>query len=480
MNYISIPAHKNAPLESPPTDVPNGRWPVMIFDHGLGGTRNAYSHIAGSLASHGVVVFCPEHRDGSAVLSLIRDPKAQNRSSRRNTQRAVPYVRIGHTQTREVWQARDKQIRIRCWELGLLMEALAGLDIGDAHIIESNMNGTTPISVLQQFKGKINVQEPGKIIFSGHSFGAATVVQLLKSTYYADRDAVVSMAEPVFTPRADSAIRKQITERNLTILLDMWCFPMVSKSVAPLLALPLPAYADIPTAPGGTAILAVESETFFKWKEHLHTKARILSPSPTARVVSAADFERPSGVRMPEPNVFYVRDSAHLNQSDFGVLFPWVCKKVFGTDAPERVLRLNLRAALQFLRINDVPVARTRAGDLVEGGHVDKLDASNEAGAGASRDLDDGGISDDKAILDRRADGAVEAWSWIDIIGLGGEAAKTELELAAAGEEGERPLPENKDAERQMEGEMEPGATAPGDLEAETAGPVERPVAASA
>jgi platelet-activating factor acetylhydrolase len=359
------------------------------------------------------------------------------------------------------------------------MEALVGLDTGVGHIIESNLNGTTPLSALQQFQGKLDVHEPGRITFGGHSFGAATVVQLLKSTYYADRDELKSMEEPAFTPRPDSAIRKQITEKNPVLLLDMWCFPLVSKSFAPLLDLPLPAYADVPTALGGAAILVVESETFFKWTEHLHTKARILSPNPTASVVSAADFERPSGVRLPEPNVFYVKNSAHLNQSDFGVLFPWLCKKVFGADAPERALRLNLRAALQFLRINNVPVARTWAGDLVEGAHVDKLDASTTAGSDGHKDLSDG-IHEDQAILDRKADGAIEAWSWIDIIGLGGEAAKTELELAAAGETGQAFLPEDKDAELQMEGEMEPGTTAPGTLEAETAGEVVQPVAASA
>jgi platelet-activating factor acetylhydrolase len=226
-------------------------------------------------------------------------------------------------------------------------------------------------------------------------------------------------------------------------------------------------------------------ETFFKWKEHLHTKARILSPNPTARVVSAADFDRSesSGVRLPEPNVFYVKNSAHLNQSDFGVLFPWVCKKVFGSEAPERALRLNVRAALQFLRGNGTPVARTWTGDLVEGVHVDKLDASTGADSPAAGDGGpEDGIHDDEAILARKAgeDGPVEAWSWIDVIGLGGEAAKTERELAADGEAGQKFVPENRDAERQMEGEMEPGATAPGTLEAETAGTVEQPVAASA
>jgi len=46
----------------------------MIFSHGLGGTRNSYSHLVGSLASHGTVVFAIEHRDGSAPTTFIRQP----------------------------------------------------------------------------------------------------------------------------------------------------------------------------------------------------------------------------------------------------------------------------------------------------------------------------------------------------------------------------------------------------------------------
>lgn len=38
----------------------------MVFSHGLGGSRNSYCHLLGSLASHGVVVVAAEHRDGSA------------------------------------------------------------------------------------------------------------------------------------------------------------------------------------------------------------------------------------------------------------------------------------------------------------------------------------------------------------------------------------------------------------------------------
>lgn len=51
---IQIPVQTNAPLL--PAQTSTQRWPTMIFSHGLGGTRNMYSHICGSLASHGVVV----------------------------------------------------------------------------------------------------------------------------------------------------------------------------------------------------------------------------------------------------------------------------------------------------------------------------------------------------------------------------------------------------------------------------------------
>ncbi|KAH8879646.1 phospholipase A2 [Thozetella sp. PMI_491] len=451
LHYTSIPVHKNATLADP---TETERWPTVIFSHGLGGSRNAYSHLAGSLASHGVVVICPEHRDGSSVVSLIRDPSRQDRFFIRNTRRVVPYTRIPHSQTSDVWEARNTQMRIRLWELGLVMEAVSALDLGMETVIGTNMNGTTPWGSLAQFTGKLDIHEPGRVIFAGHSFGAATTVQLLKSTYYAGTPELEEMTDPLFVPRKDSAIARQITEKNPTILLDMWCFPLLSKATAPLLRLPLPIYADKPSAPGGNALLAVESEAFYKWKEHLHAKARILSPDPTAEVVSPTAYERPlTGIKQSEPNFFYVENSAHLNQSDFGILFPWLTKKVFGAEQPERALRLNLRAQLQFLRANNVPVARTWVGDLVDGAHVGKMELG-AAGASGDKGPDDG-IHDDKAIFDRSGNMAVDAWRWIDIVGMGDQAGPGEIELLGRAEHSEDTQVE--DGERCMQGEIDPG-----------------------
>jgi platelet-activating factor acetylhydrolase len=311
----------------------------------------------------------------------------------------------------------------------------------------TNMNTSTPS--LDQFISQLDINEPGKIIFGGHSFGAATVYQLLKSVYYADVPEVAAMEKPLFRPVEGSEIRKQITEKSVTMLLDMWCMPLLSPGTAPLFNLPLPVYADVPSAPGGTALMAVESEAFFKWKEHLHVKARLLSPDPTAKVVTPQLFERPSGIKLPEPNFYYVVNSAHLNQSDFGILFPWLTKKIFDAQQPERALRLNLRAQLQFFRNNNIPVARTYAGDLVDGAHVDKLDAVKKDTVEAPS-MD--GISDDKAIFDRSGNDVVDHWKWIDIIGMGD---------AGEAETGKTVSQQVEETEPQMAEELEPSEQVP-------------------
>ncbi|PHH88417.1 hypothetical protein CDD83_7545 [Cordyceps sp. RAO-2017] len=440
LNYTSIPAHKNARLRE--ADTESRRWPTMIFSHGLGSSRNSYSYIAGSLASHGVVVVCPEHRDGSAIVSFVRysdDPHGRHT--------AVPFEKISHDTSPQVNEARERQLRVRLWEMGLVHDALLAMDSGRD---VANWNRSTPS--LKQFEGRLDIWEPGRIIFAGHSFGAATVVQFLKSVYYAERLEAQGPAKSLFRPARDSSIRRQVTEKSVTMLLDMWCAPLLMPSAAALFELPLPLYADVPTAAGGGALLAVESEAFFKWTEHLHAKARLLTPDPSASTVTARMYERPGGVRLREPNFFYVVNSAHLSQSDFGILFPWLTKKFFDAEQPERALRLNLRAQLQLLRTNGVPVARTCASDLVDGVHVDKLDPKSD-------DDDGDGISNDEAIFDRSGHDAVAFWKHIDMVGMG-NAGETET--------GKTVAKQVEEGEEQTKGQLEPSEQKPASPAAQT------------
>ena len=402
----------------------------MIFSHGLGGSRNSYSYVAGSLASHGMVVVCPEHRDGSAVASPMRQAARNGDHSKGQGARIlIPYQKYSHTPCQETYAGRSSQLKIRLWELGLAHSAVLALNDGRSF---TNLDTTTPN--LNSFAETLRVREPGSIIFGGHSYGSTTTVHFLKSTFHAGSPKLAQMRNPLFVPKEGSQIRKQITENTPTMLLDLWCMPFLIPDTLPLVDLPLPAYADTPSAPGGKAILAVESEAFVKWNEHLHLTALAISPNPAAKVVTTGMFERKSGTSFPQPNLFYVINSAHLNQSDFGILFPWLTKRMFQAVEPERVLRLNLRAQLQFLRQNGVPVAQTCSADMVDG--------PEKSTAGMQSD----GSDDDSAILDKR-DGLVGHWKAISTIGLG--AAREADTGKSVGEQVE-------EGEQHMKGEIEP------------------------
>ena len=355
----------------------------MIFSHGLGGSRNAYSHICGSLASHGIVVVAPDHRDGSSPINFIHTPDAKEKTKR------VDYKRIDHKPSTDVYNARDEQLRVRLWEMGLIHDALLKIDTRQRlKNVAEDAKVSGGKDILTMFSHLLSVHEPGSITFAGHSFGAATTVQLVKSVYYTPTHAPPSY-RPLFTPRANSSLKAQITPKNPVVLLDLWTLPIQSPNTAWLRNQPMPSY-DAPS--GGSNLLAILSEGFFKWNSNMQETKRVV-----ARPLSAPPSQ-------PGPHIFYPIASAHLSQSDFGVLFPWATAKVFGAKEPERVLRLNTRAILQVMRNSGIEVANTSVADLeFEGVEKDKV------------------IPNDDSILSTRKD---RVRGWINI----GDEAKGDID----------------------------------------------------
>ena len=386
MHYICPPARKNAPLL--PATTETGKWPLIIFSHGLGGNRNTYSHIVGSIASHGVVVVTPEHRDGSAPISYSRNPE----SLRKHDSTTTDYRRAPHAATQEVHDIRTSQLKVRMYELGLIYDALIRTEISKT---PTNLN-TSSTTLLPMFGGKLALHNPGEVSFAGHSFGAATVSQFVKSVFYSPQYSEAPPEfEPLFSPRQESEIKKQITPNTPLVLLDIWLLPLRSPSSRWLWNKPLPCYAK--DGPGGQGVLAVESQAFWKWRVHLKVTKRFLSPDPGC-VGTMRQCETDS---RPPPHFYYATASAHLSQSDFGILFPWATKRFMGVEEPERVLRLNTRAVLQLMRQQGIPVAPTSVKDMELQVDGEKTETSTSA------------PTQDTEIFS--ATGAIRGWNFLDL-----------------------------------------------------------------
>jgi platelet-activating factor acetylhydrolase len=273
--------------------------------------------------------------------------------------------------------------------MGLIHDAVLKLDGGHypENLDPNSTNGRKKDvnEVLKMFVGSLDVHRPGSIIWGGHSFGATTTVQLLKSTYWQTQEPDQISSSPIFNPSPSSSLVAQITPSSPTILLDMWCLPFHSRETRFLWEKPMPCYA--PSGPGGTALLSVLSEAFYKWKGNAKDVIRIISP--------------PAGADKAAPYCFYPRAAAHLSQSDFGVLFPWPTRKAFKTEDPKRYITLNVRAVLQVLRENGFEVADTSREDM---------EASKEADEKA---VADAGKGQDWRILD--GSGAVDGWIGVQV-----------------------------------------------------------------
>lgn len=331
--YITIPAQRNAPMLAPPTR--NKRWPVMLFSHGLAGNRNLYSQICGSVSSFGTVVIAMEHRDGSSPVQYIR-------ATPTTPSKIVDEHKISHSPSPEVYAARDKQLRIRCFETSLIHAALMKIDKGEK---VNNLDDNTShkkkerIEVLSRFANSLDVHTPGRITFAGHSFGACTTIQFLKSVFYAN-ERPHNAHSPLIVP-SDPALTSQVTASSPVMLLDLWTLPLRSPTQSWLMERPLPSY----TSPdiGGKNILSIMSQAFFKWTGNFNDVRRAIAP--------------PKNFSGPQPHLFYPSTSQHFSQSDFGVLFPYLTSKFLKTENPERILLLNTRAMIQLLRDMNFEVA---------------------------------------------------------------------------------------------------------------------------
>ncbi|KAG8711424.1 hypothetical protein FRC08_015913 [Ceratobasidium sp. 394] len=245
--FIKLPAYGDAPLEpskaseadqssaSSETLVgSNGKWPLVIFSHGLAGGRYTYSDYCGRLASQGMVVLAIEHRDGSGPMVTPIDEE---------TGKPAPKLYI---QAKELsWDnepttnlpIRKDQLVFRIREI---YEAFASFK----SIVDGNQGTTVSIGSFNHWDSLKGQVDYSKVFLTGHSFGGATSLSLLSS------------------PPPEGHPQLPIEK---VVLLDPWLDPLPLPGTLPV------AYADRPP------LLIMNSEGFTLWKEHFEMLEQLVT-----------------------------------------------------------------------------------------------------------------------------------------------------------------------------------------------------------
>ncbi|KIX07288.1 uncharacterized protein Z518_01941 [Rhinocladiella mackenziei CBS 650.93] len=441
INFTNIPAVADSPL------LPRSKstkYPVVVFSHGLGGNYNTYSAVCASLASFGIVCVAPEHRDGSAPVTLIR--------SADGVETSIRYQRHPHTPTTKVFNSRNAQLRIRLWELEQLYAVLSRLNAGQTfsnYAVARRRPARPPL-----VRDTLDLQ-PGRVTWVGHSFGGATIVQFIKSVYYHQFLPSLQGTQyendpdwrPLSSPVLSSELVRQITPDSPVGLLDLWAMPLRAELTKWLWEKPLPCY-DRKPAPGTNNdhttpnVVAIMTAEFYKHTELLirmkaalsanppeaiatlerqrdksnqgwnaaettalstppnkassetevhgcaaedtsdsdaegfslgsaisastspsSAPSRSTSPSPsrgrnktlspsssTTSIVPSFSLSPTSLPTPPGPKLFLIPRSAHLSQSDFGLLFPKLTRYLMKAEQPKETIQLNVRAVLSVMR----------------------------------------------------------------------------------------------------------------------------------
>ncbi|KXJ91366.1 platelet-activating factor acetylhydrolase-like protein [Microdochium bolleyi] len=319
------PSSKSAESESGTTlladqPVNRPRFPVIMFSHGLGGSRTCYSAICGELASHGFIVCAVEHRDGSGARSTVNIPPSRELADgkRMDNTKSKDYYVVDYIFPLDNAQdtspnndrgvdveLRTAQIEMRMAELEEAHYALNLINTGQGDLIYrsnlrkkgnpgSSSKGLDDVD-WKDWEGRMYTDNA---TIMGHSFGGATSVQ-------ASRE------------------HERFPWIGQAILLDAWgpAIPVVREGTQSSLRKPL---------------ICINSETFMHWPDNFD------------RIDGICQEAIQGGAKVWN---LTMRGSTHLSQTDFAVLYPnmmsWFIKTLIN---PRRAIYLTTNSSLEYLK----------------------------------------------------------------------------------------------------------------------------------
>ncbi|GIZ39670.1 hypothetical protein CKM354_000304500 [Cercospora kikuchii] len=306
-------------------------FPVIIFSHGLGGTRTMYSSICGELSSYGHIVVAIEHRDGSGPRTYVNYPKqgegsmadleARGELDHLSYEREQGYTVIDYVFPKDNpldtsprnesgvdTELRDAQKDLRLAEVEEAIAVLREIVSGNGNVIAQrnlrvkghkggSSHGLQTIN-WARWKGRARLDH---VTVAGHSFGGDTVVDILRR-------------------------RDRFTYVSQGIIYDIWGAGtrLVDADERP---------DDRVSAP----LLAINSEAFTYWPQNFELVESIVKEA------ESEPWSCPAWLMT-------IRGTVHISQSDFSLLYRNVCSLFLKMTAdPQRALDLNINASLEFL-----------------------------------------------------------------------------------------------------------------------------------
>lgn len=319
---------KNERGKVPPGEPEKPVFPLLIFSHGLGGTRTTYSSICGEFASYGFVVIAIEHRDGSGPRTFINVPNQNEDSSQSSGEPGdEPFTRMDYVFPRDNEQdtapgneqgvdkeLRTAQIGLRMAEIEEAYYNMTLINSGHgAEVQAANLRGKDTASPTNRggttrglrgvdwnsWKGRFHLKQ---VTMLGHSFGAATTIEVLRH-------------------------KKRFDYIGQGIIYDIW-------------GVALPPPDSSPSGERGcirAPLLGINSEAFMYWPENFQA---IMDLCKEAKDQNQLVW------------LMTVKGSVHISQSDFSILYPHICSLALKmTVNPRRALDLNINASLEFLKL---------------------------------------------------------------------------------------------------------------------------------
>ncbi|CAL1701106.1 unnamed protein product [Somion occarium] len=280
VSHIKFPAHLNAPLLSPleRKDDRGRPWPLVIFSHGLGGTRTSYSHFCSRLAAQGRVVLAIEHQDGTAPIVTPLSPVPGLEKEFQPEYRLYTKLEDVYwdNDTGDKYAFKAEQLLYRRLEVYLMHKFFKHLiesdettlpiipSCNEVHTVDGPWNfnlNNRPDDLAFWKSWHMDSQNPDRkvecnrdISLTGHSFGGATVLSIL--------------SEP---PPTLYAAQFDPIPFNHALALDPWVDPLPSPGPSPWQV-----EESLRHSPTPPELLVINSEDFTFWDEHFDRLKQIV------------------------------------------------------------------------------------------------------------------------------------------------------------------------------------------------------------